>query len=337
MNRNLQDRLREFTTTLLERQGAAVEWPPERETGLALLGAQTAAALGCLEILPLSFGAEGALPVNLATDFLERISPLLAGEPRVVRFVIPELYLKQADMGEPVSRAFTWLNARVKVLRAQASRVEYHAWYFLATLDSADRWQEIVPVCVNAQSGAMIRMEDPLELNVFQAGDDDPPPCPPTYSQAACHAAGIVQSRAASFVARMESQAQRDRKRLQEYYRALLRQGRDRTSRADHAPEKDAAKARAVDLELKRKIAETADRYAFRLDLTPLALVRVDSPVLAVECEVVRRKVRRTHLLFWNAMTKELEPMRCQSCGTSCFAVAFSDDQVASLCADCAR
>jgi len=95
------------------------------------------------------------------------------------------------------------------------------------------------------------------------------------------------------------------------------------------------AKAKAVELELRRKLAELDERYACRLDLTPLALVRTDCPALAVRCHVLRRSAGRTIPVFWNALTKELEPLCCSRCGVSTFTLAFSDDTLAACCASC--
>jgi hypothetical protein len=90
-------------------------------------------------------------------------------------------------------------------------------------------------------------------------------------------------------------------------------------------------------LELRRKLAELDERYACRVDLTLLALVRTDCPALAVYCHVLRRSTPRIISIFWNPLSKELEPLCCSRCGVSTFSVAFSDDQVVALCAACQR
>ena len=290
------------------------------------------------EVLPLAADSGSPLPINLSSDFLDRVEPLVAAEPQVVSLRIPTAYLKRSDMAEPVARTFTWLNARVRVQAAEPTRTEYHTWYFLATLDSADRWQQVVRVSINATSGAQVPLPDMLDASAPLAEPADLPTEHPSTQLAAVRAAlAHVQIESRPFVERLEGRLGRDRKRLQEYYRALLRGDSKRTTRrsAEQDPVQRKAKIKAVELELHRKLAELDERYACRVDMTPLALVRMDCPALAVRCHVLRRAAGRMYTVFWNPISKELEPLCCSHCGTSTFSLAFSDDKVAALCAAC--
>ena len=338
MSATVDDRLREFTSRLLQRRGAEVDWPPEASEGLALLPPSVAQTLHCLEILPLAAESSSPLPINLSSDFLDRVEALVWAEPQVVSLRIAEAYLKRSDMAEPVARAFTWLNARVRVQATEPTRTEYHTWYFLATLDSADRWQQVVRVDVNAASGAAVRLPDIVDAGASLAEPADlPTEYPPTQLAAVRAALGRIQVDSRAFVERLEGRLGRDRKRIQDYYRALLRGDGKRSARrsAPQDPAEREAKVKAVQLELRRKLAELDERYACRVDLTPLALVRTDCPALAVRCHVLRRSAGRIITTFWNALSKELEPLCCSHCGISTYSLAFSDDKVAALCAAC--
>lgn len=353
MNRPVEDRLRAFASRLLERSGAEVDWPAGAE-GLALLPGKVAQALHCLEILPLAGDSQSPLPINLTSDFLDRVEPLVSAEPAVADRRIVEAYLKRADMTALVARTFTWLNARVRVLGAEPTRAEYHTWYFLATLDSADRWQQVMHISVNAATCAQVQLPD-----VLTAADlpDEPAGAPESLdtehadgeiargdgsvTQLAAVRAVLarVERDSRAFVERLEGRLQRDRKRLQEYYRALLWGEKRRLKKPRTAPEpgQQEAKAKAVELELRRKLAELDERYACRVDLLPLALVRTECPVLAVNCHVLRRTAARKIVIFWNPLSRELEPLACSRCGASTCSLAFSDDKVAALCASCHR
>ncbi len=339
MSRPVEDRLREFATRLLERRGADVDWPAHADQGLALLPADVAQTLGCLEILPLAADGESPLPLNLTSDFLDRVEPLVCAEPQTICLRVPEAYLKRSDMADPVARTFAWLNARVEVQSAEPTRTEYHTWYFLATLDSADRWQQVMRVCVNAATGAEVQTTDLLEAGAALVEPAELASEHPSTQLAAVRAAvRRVDLGSRAFVERLEGRLVRDRQRLQGYYRALLHGDRKRAQRSpaqDSAPRD--AKVRAVQLELQRKLAELDERYACRLELTPLALARTDCPALAVRCLVRRRTAVRTIAVFWNPLSKELEPLSCSHCGTSTYSLAFSDDKVATLCPACQR
>lgn len=338
MSKPVDDRLREFTCRLLDRHGAEVDWPAGANEGLTLLPRGVAETLRCLEILPLAADNASPLPINLSSDFLDRVEPLVQEEPEVVSLRVPSAYLKRSDMAEPVARAFTWLNARVRVQSTEPTRTEYHTWYFLATVDSADRWQQVVRVDVNASSGAQVSLPDMLDAN---AGLVEPAELPVQYpsTQLTAVRAGLVriENESRLFVDRLEGQLGRDRQRLKDYYGALLLGDGKRSGRrgvVEDAAQRE-AKVTAVRMELRRKLAELDERYACRLELTPLALVRMDCPALAVRCRVQRRSAARMHTVYWNPFSKELEPLCCSRCGMSTFSAAFSDDKVVPLCPSC--
>ena len=316
-----------------------MEWLESAAEGIALLRPQTAAKLRCPDTLRLTYQPDGeGLCANVATDFLDRILPLLDEEPRIGVFQVPELYLKKGDMAEALARAFTWLNAKVVVRAAKPALAEYHTWYFLTSIVSDDRWEDVFAVTINAQSGAAVRLPDPLTALDLEPNPAPEPETALTYRNAIRQANEQMQQRSAAFVSRLEARLQRDRRRLRDYYNALLREATSRISKSKTEQDRDKqdARRRAVELELRRKLSDLNDRYAIRAELVPLVLVRVGVQVLAVHCEVFRKQAHKTHIIYWNPLLKELEPMCCSACGASGFALAFTDSDVRPLCAGCA-
>lgn len=302
-----------------------------------MLPPEMAARLGQPEMLRLMPRPDtGGLSVNLATDFLDRIAPLVDFEPREAAFQIPEMYLKRAVMDEPVARAFTWLNARVRVKGTSAERAEYHTWSFLASIQSEDRWEDLITLTLNAASGAEVAFAEPLALGedrpALEAMNDSD-----TFRQAARRVAAEVERRAAAFIERMDKRLQRDRTRLRDYYGALLKETKGSVPGEDGEREKLETKRRAVELELRRKDLELEERYRVRVELVSLMRMRVEMPVLAVELDVFRKQARKTHRVYWNPVLTALEPMCCTHCGAGTFAVAFDDETVAPCCGACAK
>ncbi|MBM4035822.1 MAG: hypothetical protein FJ291_29125 [Planctomycetes bacterium] len=338
----VQARLREFTEALLGRAGALVEWPPSAEEGLALLPPEAAARLGTpdAETVRIAFapGGEG-LCANLATDFLDRVVPLLDAEPRIGSFQAPDRYLKKGDMAEAIARTFTWHNAKVVVQKAEPARVGYHAWFFLASIVSEDRWEDVLSVAVNAASGAAVPLPDPLRDLDLQPSASPPGSPASTYRQALRRAVARVEERAAPFAERLAARLERDRRRLRDYYGALLREeaAKRHTLWTHEVKDKLEARRRAVELELQRKLAELDETYALKGELLPIALIRLEVQALAVHCEVFRKQARRPHTLYWNPIPKELEPIACDACGGSTFSVVFTDDDVRPLCLPCSK
>ncbi len=183
-----------------------------------------------------------------------------------------------------------------------------------------------------------MNLPDPLGWPDLEAWSPSPAGLPATYLQAARCVLDMVEKSSASFVARMESRLERDRRRLREYYSALITEAEHKHERFKHAliPQEDLeATKRAVDLELRRKLAEMEERYSLQVELAPVCLVRTDLPTLAIQCKVQRKRAVRIHTLYWNAVTKTLEPICCARCGRSTFSVVFSDNEVDALCPAC--
>ena len=337
---SVQEQLHAFATTLLERRGALVEWPTADCAGTAVLPPEVAAAVDATEdVVPLSCESTGGgLAVNLAGDFLEWAGRLLDAVPSVGDFRIRDIYLKRKDLDDGIGRTFTWLNAKVKLREGRETSVEYHTWWFHGTLHSEDRWETCFCVSLNAASGVDVGIPDPLGLWEIQPQSSQSIIKAPSSCQRAVDVARrrLLQL-AAAFLDRMDVRLERDRKRLHDYYHALLRES-DKKKTRSHAtpdPEKAEATKRAVHLELRRKLAELDERYAMEAALRPVVLVRTEVPVLAVDLSVFRKQSHKMHTVYWNPLLKQFEPFRCSRCGEKTFAVAFTNETVEPLCQKC--
>ncbi|MHB8897245.1 MAG: hypothetical protein ACYC6Y_00710 [Thermoguttaceae bacterium] len=142
MSGGIQEELRDFATRLLERRGGLVDWPAGAGAGAAVVPEEVAAAVGAdgdtIRLTDQPGG--GGWCASLATDFLEIAGRLLEAESRTGAFGASQLYLKRGSLEEAIRRAFAWLNARVVVVDTRATCVEYHTWWFRASLTSEDRW-----------------------------------------------------------------------------------------------------------------------------------------------------------------------------------------------------
>ena len=334
----MEAQLRNFATTLLERRGALVDWAEADAAGTAMLPPEVADLVGAeTEVLPLGPEATGGgLCVNLAGDFLQWTGRLLAAEPCVGTFRVKNLDLKRKELEEAVGKAFTWLNAKVKYREARETTIEYHTWWFHATIVSEEPWEGRICFSLNAATGAVVDIPDPLGLweleprpQAVRAAMDLP--------RALAVARRRLFSAAAAFLDRMDVRLERDRKRLRDYYGALLREAQKKKPRGGALPdpEKLEATKRAVGLELRRKLAELDDRYAIEASLLPIVLVRTQTPVLAVDLSVFRKQAHALHTVYWNPLKKQFDPIRCGRCGGGAFSVAFTNQEVEPRCPSC--
>lgn len=337
----MQEDLRRFGGGLLEQCGGLVEWASPGQ-GTAVVPEEIARLLAMPgETFPLtSDPGDPGLCLSLATDFLDVTGAVLdAAVPRIGAFHVPERYLKKGDMQRAIDRCFTWLNARVRLHATRPTEIEYHTWWFFASLRSEDCWESQVRVTFNSASRAAVELPDLLDLADLEAGSEAHAPAGDTWDRAVLWAQERLKVLAADFLSRMDARLERDRKRLHDYYGALAREaGKPRRRAAEPPdPEQVAQKKRAVKLELQRKLSELEERYTLYADLKPLALIRTTLPTLAVDLSVLRKRTAGTRTVYWNSLAKQFEPLACSRCPRSTYAVAFTDDALAPLCAPCSR
>jgi hypothetical protein len=335
--------LQAFAVELFEHSGGAADWPVLELPGSAVVprNVVTAAQLPGEEFSLDVTAAPGTLQVGLGGEFLDVAARVLdVAVPRDGSFRIPERYLTKRDLSDKIVQTFAWQNARARYATAEPALVEYQLWTLHGSLRSEDVWETIFRVSVNAESQAPVTLPE-----VFQEPDllaDEPvnaPEDPVTYPTAVAEGRRRLIAESIEFVRRVDLRLERDRKRLQDYYRALSREadGSKRRAAAVLSPEEIAAKKRAVDLELRRKLAELNENYALRAELRPVVVARVRLPALVVPVVIQRKQAIRDYRLYWNALLKKFEPLSCSRCRCSTFSATFTNETVALLCAPCAR
>jgi len=260
--------LQTFAVELFEQSGGVADWPAPQAPGSVVVphDLATAAQLPGDEFSLGMTAAPGTLPVGLAGEFLDVAARVLdAAVPRDGSFRIAERYLTSRDLTDKIVQTFTWHNARAKFGASEPALVEYHLWTLLGSLQSEDVWEAIFQVTVNTESQAVIDLPDVLqEPDIRSDVPTSPLGDPSTYVTAIAEGKRRLIASSADFVRRIEQRLQRDRKRLQDYYRALSREaeGSKRRTAAVLSPDEIAARKRAVDLELRRKLAELSGNYA---------------------------------------------------------------------------
>jgi hypothetical protein len=339
LNRDLQT----FAVELIEHSGGVADWPVLEFPGTAVVppDVATAAHLPGEEFSLDVAAAPGTLQVGLAGEFLDVAARVLdVAVPRDGSFCIPERYLTSRDLTDKIGHTFGWQNARAKCRTAEPGLVEYHLWTFLATLQSEDVWEAIVQVAVNAESHAIVELPDVFqEPGLIGNAAADTLDEPATYATAIAAGKRQLITASSEFVRRIEQRLERDRKRLQDYYRALSREadGSKRRAATPPSPDEIAAKKRAVDLELRRKLAELNENYALRAMLRPLAVARVRIPALIVPVAIQRKQAIRNYSLYWNSLLKKFEPLSCSRCRSPTFSATFTNETVDLLCTTCAE
>lgn len=336
----IQDQVRDFTQDLFEHAGGMVDWDDEANEGLALVSPELGHCLGQTSDsfalttdatrpgLCLSLGGEF---VDVASKVLQRFVPARGS------FKLSDLPVKKSDFQHAVDAVFGWQNARARVTNTVITQVAYHTWWFHVLLQSEDTWESLMTATINAESQLPIELGSILESVDLSVARGEPAKQSETLRVAAQLAELQAMRQAEPFFARADQRLGRDRKRLRDYYSAMLREAStpNRRTKVVPTPEEIEGRERAVKLELKRKLSELEDRYSFDATIRPIALVACFIPTVAIELDVQRKSTVRSFRLFWNGLLKCIEPLRCSRCGMGRFNFWFSNDDVEPICNAC--
>ena len=164
-----------------------------------------------------------------------------------------------------------------------------------------------------------------LELHLAQANlgalEDDPAnhSFEVVYQSACRTVQPIIQNKLTDFCRSLNRRLQRDVNRLTEYYDNLIAEIRlkiERRHLEGKEREDEEARIRATELELKNKISDQREKYALKISVEPVNVLRFFLPVKIVDFEARFSKSTREISFVWNPLLKDFEPVLCEGCHT---------------------
>ena len=337
---DVETQLADFATSLIEEAGGLIDWQSDYSSATAIVPIELAASLGQHEesFLLGAHPGESGLTLSLGGEFVDLAARTLRSfVPTAGTFAIHDLPVKKTEFDAIVESSFGWQNARAKVLQGSAMTVPYHTWWFHVMLQSEETWEALIPVTLNAKTGVPIPLTGLLDFDTLRPASGASPSMDVTLETAVRLAETESMRQAAPFLNRIDARRERDQKRLQDYYRALQREASttNRRTKTIPAPEEIEASAKAVKLELHRKLAELNERFQCSAVIRPVALAEVSIPVVGVDVEIQRKAQKRVFRLYWNAILKQMEPMSCSQCGSNARNLWFTNDTVDPICGSC--
>ena len=316
---SVQEQLRTFATTLLERRGALVEWPAADRAGTAVLPPEAAAAAGmAADVVPLAPERDGRRALRqFGGRFPGMVRPVARRPAQGRRLPHPRRVPQAQGPGRNHSPGIHMAQRQGETPgsprngRRISHLVVPHFHQFRGPLGDV--------FCISLNVGVRGRGQD--SRSVGPVGD--PTAARRRHRGATSYPLAVAAARrrflqlSAAFLDRMDAGSVRDRKRLDDYYHALLRESEKKKARANVPPdpEKIEATQRAVNLELRRKLAELDQRYAMESVVRPVVLIRTEVAVIAADLSVFRKQAQRWHTIYWNPLLKQFDPIRCGRCG----------------------
>jgi hypothetical protein len=333
---------------ILELSGAAVE--RNRQSLEALLPPETARALQLPEHAVLCFNQQaqnaGSELVTYQSELVDRMFGLMQNKGLVAVIKVADQHLKQGRATAAESR-FTVCNGLLKALGAVERRLIYACVNFKYTAVSDEKREGFVYAVINEHTLSSVPgLVSQLQMTTYSEGEGyvgmETQPFKEVYAAACRQAHTLLCSELADFQRSLLRRSQRDVARLNEYYKSLIDEihrkiAKRHVAGAGTEREDQEARIRATELERSRKIADVHAKYAIKVEVEPISLLRINLPVMVVTAEVRWRKLAREVFLVWNPLLKEFEALPCESCGGGLYAIQLCEDKLHMLCRACSQ
>lgn len=301
-----------------------------------------------LELPEETIFGEGHVPLSLGSPVLDRMVHAATASPPVVFGQITTEYLKKEGFAQILARDFSFPNSRVSLGQTANTRTTYLVLYAHYTALSDERKEGQVQVAVQEKTGAVV--EGFADNWVwFQCAFFGPDNVPEHFSKDIERAvqAGLVRAKTLAlqdlndFIESMHRRLRRDVRHTREYYRALEKEmsaGLKHPTLGEAQKAERLAKIHALPEEAARKIEDLQRKYEIRLTVRPSGAIRLLVGVVQVMVTVQHRQWQRTVSLFWNPVTRALDPMVCEGCGASMRTTygRVEGGRLALCCQDCA-
>jgi hypothetical protein len=275
---------------------------------------------------------------------VETLIAAARAQPASTRAYITDLRLDKTGLDNLAHTSWVLPNSRVVEQRnAVPARVcsTYVLFNFKAALVSDEKHEQLVSVLMDANAGYAASASErimqainaeqpdvflktlaqaPIRWTAADGASLAEPLAPLTLQALLQRAQTAVLRELTEPLQHLQRRAQRfwelDEARLQEYYDELARDLRQRQQAAQ--PERRAGleeKLAAVEAERAAKLADVAERYQVRLDLTLLNLMVVMQPKLVLPVSIENRTTSVPTYAVWDPLLHRLEPLACTVCG----------------------
>ena len=143
----------------------------------------------------------------------------------------------------------------------------------------------------------------------------------------------LIKAELENWSAKLTRTLTRDSERLHAYYGTIATEIAAKIEHKgliDEEKEKELARIEATQRELERKLADIKERYALSVDAFLHSAMVIHLPTIHINCELVRKKAKRTVTAVWNPFTKVIEPLRCEVSGQPIYEF-YLDDKTAKI------
>ena len=349
---------RDVVSGALAAEGAAVEYiEPD---GLEILATpQLASALAIDELSRFGFGPELPLEasrVSLESEWLGNLENLVSDRGKCLQAIqsgdaLPNASFSPDDL---LPKVVVLENATYRHRSTDSAWTRFLLLVFRVVATSDEKREDLLTVCLNESNGAyadsmsnplleLLRRKKNLAADLPETVVLDPPWSAQEIAQwNGRYLPARVRRQLQPFLIGMERRMAKDMERLYAYHTRLRQESADRLLDAENRSKTDEKLRRrenlrmgSIEREYGAKVADLKRKYAMNVELSFVQGLRLIAPVKRVRFDILRRKGVRPYHLDWNAISRHLDALPCESCGLESTSHAICDERLHILCHAC--
>ncbi len=341
--------LTQFACRFLKDRGAVLE--SRGEVVDALLPRDLSADLDVGEYISLAPDTETAkapegkklYAIQFQSPLLDRIASLAGSTPPFLKVALSFNYLKTQGFDNLIREQFEFFKTKPKITGTGEMKTRYILLTCRFLAQSDEQKEGLLDFSFNIDTGAlapgMIDMIPGIEKE-YQAKDGN------GYTQKEIrrihelvnlYSPDAIEQNLMEFKQSMNRRFKRDSLSLDEYYSALENEMREsllRTGISDKLIQERKAKIAMIPDELSVKKKDLLNKYSIKIDITPVATLAVMTPCVKVLVTLISGRRKKDIFMMYNPVTKQMDPMVCQSCGTSMYSLGLCKNMHLN-CTDC--
>jgi len=292
-----------------------------------LLTENIALALNLTEEVTLTTRADipNSFFVTYHSELLNKFSELLADRGLVTALGVKfDGYLKTTGFEKLLLQKIIPQNGLIRFIDAKPE-ITHYIWCHVAYTAEADEKRiGMISFIINELTGVTpVEIGDALfwEADRISVDNQQLSPSMPVESLSSLiekQSAKLISSEVSNWSAKLTRARARDEERIRTYYGTISSEIVSKIeSRRLMGEDKDKELARksATNKELERKLLDLQERYALSVEASLHSAMVLHLPTVHIECELVRKKAKRTVTAVWNPFTKLIEPLRCELSG----------------------
>lgn len=278
--------------------------------------------------------------VTYHSEVLNKLSDLLATKGLISALGVKfDGYLKTTGFEKTISERFVVQNGLIRFLDAKPETTRYILCNVAYTANADEKRIGLVSFIINELTGVTpVEIGDALfwESDRISVDDQQTPlsiPIDELLKLIEHQSAILIGTSLENWQAKLARAKARDEDRLKAYYNTISSEIRNKIVSkhlSGDDKDKEIARIEATNRELERKLLDIQERYAMSVEAWLHSAMIIHLPTVHIQCELQRKKAKRTVTAVWNPFTKIIEPLRCELSGEPVYDF-YLDDQEAKI------